>query len=82
MKTEWKPEKYEDEYRGALMTWIQKKAKSGGMPAAQGEAEEAPEPGIINISDLLEQSLRKKKAQPSRAASKHKPQSTHRRKSA
>ncbi|HKQ48678.1 MAG TPA: Ku protein [Phycisphaerae bacterium] len=61
MSGEWTPAKYRDEYREKLMKWIEKKARSGGtMPTPEPEEEEA-EPGrIINITDLLQQSLRRK----------------------
>lgn len=58
MSDSWQPQKYHDEYRDAMMEWIEKKAKAGGvMPPAADEVE-GPEPGaIINISDLLKKSL-------------------------
>lgn len=62
MTSDWEPEKYHDEYRDALMKWIEKKAASGGVaPVAEGEAE-APEPAgeIVDFMDLLKQSVEKR----------------------
>jgi len=69
MSGPWKPEKYHDEYRDALMKWIEKKAKAGGaMPAPEPEEEEAEDvPPTFNITDLLARSI-KGGAKPARAA--------------
>ena len=63
MTSRWKPEKYHDEYRDALMHWIEKKAKSGGMvPAAELEASEVKSKGaeVIDIMSLLKKSIQRR----------------------
>lgn len=59
----WEPEKYRDEYRDKLLHWIEQKARSGELsPTSAVEApEEEPGP-VVNIMDLLQKSLEKKKA--------------------
>lgn len=59
MSGDWNPEKYHDEYRDALLEWIEKKAKSGqrtARPPAGQEEEEAPQE-VVNIMDLLKKSV-------------------------
>lgn len=60
MSGPWKPEKYHDEYRDALMKWIEKKARAGGkMPAPEPAKEEEEEvPPTFNITDLLARSIK------------------------
>lgn len=75
MSTKWKPNQYHDEYRDAVMKWIEQKAKAGGkMPApAKDEADESIPP-TFNIADLLQQSLsRKSRAAPAKRETKPKP---------
>lgn len=63
MSGKWAPQRYHDEYRDALMKWIEKKARAkGGMPRPEPEPVEAEAPRIINITDLLQKSLRQKGA--------------------
>lgn len=59
MASRWEPEKYHDEYRDALMKWIQKKA-------TQGDTAESPKPvrddqhdtgEIFNFMDVLKRSV-------------------------
>ncbi len=51
MTRPWDPEEYEDEYRDALMAWIQKRIESGQIE----EAPEAAEPEVEEVStDLME----------------------------
>ncbi len=59
MTSEWEPKKYHDEYREALMDWIEKKAQAGGaMPAPQGEVEGREEAGkVVDMMDLLKKSV-------------------------
>jgi len=68
MHTEWKPEKYKDDYREAVLDWIDKKAKAGEAAAVAGAPEEkAPEPTeVIDFMEVMKKSLekRKKEAQP------------------
>ena len=58
MTSEWDPRKYHDEYREALMEWIQKKAQAGeGMPPAQEVAEGREEGKVIDMMELLKRSV-------------------------
>ena len=58
MTSEWDPSKYYDEYREALMEWIQKKAQAGeGMPPAQEVAEGREEGKVIDMMELLKRSV-------------------------
>lgn len=60
MTAPWKPERYHDEYRDALMEWIEKKAASGGVDVPEPEREEEPATtNIVNIMDLLKRSMEK-----------------------
>lgn len=60
MSGEWDPEQYKDEYHEALSKWIEKKIAAGGKEIAQdvAEVEREEEPRVINIADLLKQSMR------------------------
>jgi DNA end-binding protein Ku len=69
MADEWDPAKYQDEYRGSLMEIIDKKVKAGGkgLPAPKGQPK-GPE-RIIDLVDLLQESLgqtKKGKTKPAR----------------
>lgn len=59
MYTKWDPEKYHDEYRDALMAWIDRKVKAGkGKKVAEEPAEEEDDaPAPINIMDALKRSV-------------------------
>lgn len=73
MTVDWKPEKYHDEYRNELMSWIQKKAKSKGLEAApQKKDEEAEEEGgkVIDMMELLKKSVQTKEGGQSKKRSK------------
>jgi DNA end-binding protein Ku len=65
MASEWEPNRYHDDYREALMEWIEKKAQAGGaVPAPQGEEEAREETGkVVDMMDLLKRSVRKAAAQ-------------------
>jgi DNA end-binding protein Ku len=57
MSGEWRPETYRDDYREALLAWIEKKARTGEVvPEAQAEPEQAQEEPV-DISALLQRSL-------------------------
>lgn len=59
MSTEWEPARYRDEYRDALMDWIEKKAQAGGALPVE-PSEPAREPGkLIDMMELLKQSVQK-----------------------
>ena len=59
MTSEWNPKQYHDEYRDALMEYIDKKAKSGGlMPAPQAEPEAREEAGkVVDMMEILKKSV-------------------------
>ena len=58
MVGEWEPEKFKDDYRDALMNWIEEAARTGKnlvAPTGDGEDEEATE--VLDIMSLLKQSM-------------------------
>ena len=75
MTSEWDPQKYRDEYSDALMSWIEEKAKSGGvMPAGRAEPPERVGK-VVDMMDLLKKSVeevRKKGKKPAAAAGRDK----------
>lgn len=73
MSTDWRPEQYQDEYRDALMKWIEKKSKSGATAvAASSEEKEEEERGgkVIDMMALLKKSVQQ--AQPPATGKKQK----------
>ena len=80
----WKPDKYKDDYREALLAWIDKKAQEG-QEVALASVEEAPQPKtgqIVDFMSLLKQSLEKtqrERGAPSPKSSKPKTESPKRR---
>ncbi len=60
MTGEWDPNRYHDDYREALMEWIEKKAQAGGaIPPPQAEEERREETGkVVDMMDLLKRSVR------------------------
>lgn len=79
MSTDWDPKQYHDEYRDALMKWIEKKAKAAGSPTgvqAKQKEEKTGNGKIIDMMGLLKKSVQQ--AQPSAGAKKRK--SSHNRK--
>ena len=71
MVSEWKPEKYHDEYHDDLMKIIHKKVKAGRTKVIETTKTVAKEPQrgkVIDIMHLLRQSVKQvdKKAEPSR----------------
>jgi DNA end-binding protein Ku len=63
MTEPWKPDRYHDEYRDELLAFIKKRSRVGKL-AASPEPEEEPSPRpkraeVIDIADLLQQSLAK-----------------------
>jgi DNA end-binding protein Ku len=65
MTDKWKPEKYTDDYRHALMELIEKKIESGGRtPAGETKLKQAPTK-VIDLVSVLKESLQQaKKAEP------------------
>lgn len=73
MESEWKPERYHDEYRERLMDWIDEMVKShGATPIRHAEAEEEPATEVIDMMSLLKKSMEQRE--------KAKPRTTRRRK--
>lgn len=61
MSSEWNPKGYQDQYRTALMEWIQKKIEEGEF-GVSSEREEADEPKrkertVVDLMDYLKQSV-------------------------
>ncbi len=57
MTSEWDPRQYHDDYREALMKWIEKKAEAGGAMPPQ-EVETKKETGkVVDMMDLLKKSV-------------------------
>jgi DNA end-binding protein Ku len=58
MTSEWDPGRYYDEYREAVMDWIEKKARlQGAMPPPEGAVEEK-EPGkVVDMMELLKKNV-------------------------
>src|SRR5262249_20608333 len=73
MTTTWKPEKYVDDYRDALLAWIEKKAERGETAAVEEEEEaEQPAPPNINLMDVLKKSVQQRRGPGhARALEKH-----------
>ena len=61
MSDKWKPEKYKDEYRDALLEWIEKKARAHGeiTPPAPPKKEGAPAGEIVDFMSLLKKSVQR-----------------------
>ena len=66
MSGKWKPEDYHDEYREALMDFIEKKISSGGSvdDVKEGDEEDDGESDgkVLNLADYLERSVKSKGA--------------------
>jgi len=58
MTSEWNPSRYHDDYREAVMDWIEKKAASEGEmpPAAEGE-QKAETGKVVDMMELLKKSV-------------------------
>src|SRR5437868_9046497 len=74
MSAKWKPEKYHDDYREALMEVIEEKVEAGGK-AIEEKPKKAPKPTkVIDLVKVLQQSLEqtgKTKAKSTKRAGKH-----------
>lgn len=65
MTTKWNPEDFHDEYRRALMDYIDKKISTGDTVddvKTAGEDEEAPRGKIVDLADYLERSVSRTKS--------------------
>ncbi|MEX2492007.1 MAG: Ku protein [Nitrospirales bacterium] len=78
MSTEWQPKHYHDDYRDALMKWIEKKAKSAGpsVAASRQKEEKGPRGKVIDMMGLLKKSVQQ--IRPAPATKKRKPASPRR----
>lgn len=65
MTAEWDPKQYQDEYRDALMKWIDKRIKSGQTETLTEPlpAEEDEPPPTLNFMELLKKSLKQPSAE-------------------
>ncbi len=72
MSTDWRPEQYQDEYRDALMKWIEKKSQSGATAKVASSEEKEEETGgkVIDMMALLKKSVQQ--AQPATAGKRQK----------
>lgn len=61
MTVTWNPKKYRDNYREALMRWIEKKARLGHMPLPAQEEQTVAARGakVIDFMELLKKSIKK-----------------------
>ena len=67
MADEWQPEKYQDEYREALLKMIDQKIKAGGKALPAGKGRSAAPSGIIDLVSTLQASLNQiQKAKPAK----------------
>jgi DNA end-binding protein Ku len=57
MTKPWRPEKYEDDYKSALLELIDKKIKTGGKAPQPGKNKVRPTTNVIDLMDVLRQSL-------------------------
>lgn len=70
MSGDWDPEDFKDEFREAIMDLVDRKVKAGKTETVVEAQEEAPayEGNVIDLTELLQRSLKGKRAAPSRAA--------------
>jgi DNA end-binding protein Ku len=64
MSSPWDPSRYLDDYRVALLNLIDRKVKAGGAEAPQPLARPRPVTNVINLVDVLRQSLEEPKSRP------------------
>jgi len=58
MTSKWDPSQYHDEYREAVMDWIEKKARlQGAMPPPEGAVEEKKPAKVVDMMELLRKSV-------------------------
>ncbi|GAA5483131.1 Ku protein [Haloferula sargassicola] len=90
MTTDWKPDDYHDEYREALMDFIEQKVRKGDAVAdvKEGEAEADEGTKVVDLAAYLEKSVKERggktsssKAKKSTRTKKHAAKKTARRKS-
>lgn len=81
MSTEWKPEEYVDEYRGALENVIEEKIKKGDK-AVSKPAKRVKPTNVIDLVSVLQESLNQSGKAGPRKKAKHAPARKPRRKAA
>jgi DNA end-binding protein Ku len=65
MSQSWDPTKYQDDYKSALLTLIEKKVASGGKAPAEAPTKARPSTNVIDLMEVLRQSLsQNRKAKP------------------
>lgn len=73
MSLQWDPKRYHDEYRGALMDYIEKKVDSGdtSTDVSAGEEEEESTSGkVVDLLDYLQRSVKGGSKNPTKVAEK------------
>lgn len=78
MTTDWKPERYQDEYATAMMKLIERKIESGGKEVPGRKQAAATATNVIDLAKVLQESLAAAggKAKPAAGAAKKKKRAT------
>lgn len=77
MESTWEPEKYHDEYREGLLQVIEEKAKAGGKLTKPVAPAAGPSRNVIDLVELLQQSLGKVQSQKQGEPAANAPRKTH-----
>lgn len=73
MAGEWRPQDYHDDYREALLDYIEKKIqKKGGKPPRKKQTSRSESGNVVDLSERLEKSLREQRGGQSKSRSKAK----------
>ena len=72
MTSEWDPKKYKDDYRDALLDVIEEKVEAGGKKIEEKPKEKKPSTKVIDLVEVLKQSLANAEGGKKRAATKAK----------
>lgn len=72
MTEAWDPSKYHDEYREALMQWIERRIEQGEVERVAAVRERAEAPPVMTIADALEESLARRASSSKRRAARRK----------
>ena len=76
MSVEWEPDKYQNEYRDALLAWINEKAESADVPETPSKKKASKQGDVIDMMDLLKKSVEKTQKERGTAKGKGKKKST------
>ena len=76
MAVEWEPEKYRNEYREALLAWINEKAESAEVPETPSKKKAAKQGEVIDMMDVLKKSVEQTQKERGTAKGKGKKKST------